>query len=316
MLRQVLFMLALIAAALVATVAMVPGEREQWTMLIRDSRNEEALALIEAHYRAGLREPSAVLQYYRLLMSFADVVRATRVIEEFVATRPRDPQGLALLAKHYDDTQNRQAEVRTLERLFEVLPSAPTATALLTLYRLDGAFEREEELLHALLATSMIAANDAERLGLILFARGDLEGARIALSHFDAIAHRDQMIGRLALFDVLTELGDGETARAKAEAWVPDWRRIGAQRPTGFRVSAARLNRMMDSADNGAAGRITCAAYPSDAPSRESEKPQNAACPSVASEAVLDAQEHPEKVDGEQTGEGSNERSDGSSDRH
>ena len=66
----------------------------------------------------------------------------------------------------------------------------------------------------------MITANDAERLGLILAAHGDLFGARDALTRFDEIANPERSIGRLVLFDVLVQIGDKTTALTKAASWI------------------------------------------------------------------------------------------------
>src|SRR5262249_56668698 len=83
-----------------------------------------------------------------------------------------------------------------------------------------------ENLVRTLLVTQMITANDAERLGLILAARGDLYGARDALTRFDEIANPERSVGRLALFDVLVQTGDKTTALNKAASWVGYWRQV------------------------------------------------------------------------------------------
>ena len=258
MLRHIALMISLTVAALAAGLAMVPGEREQWTMLVRDGRNAEAMKTLEARYRAGRRETDAMLHLYKLYMSFAEIERATRIIQDFVGDRPGDPAALALLAKHYGDIQNKQAEKRTLEALFHLSPSAPTARELLAQYRLEGAFDREESLLRTLLASQMITANDAERLGLILAAHGDFYGAREALTRFDEIANPERSIGRLALFDVLVQIGDKATALNKAASWIGYWRKVSVHRATGPEIPAARLVRMMMAVDEAAARTLIC----------------------------------------------------------
>jgi len=55
MFRHIALIVSLTAVALAAGVAMVPGEREQWTMLVRDGRNQEALKALETRYRAVKR---------------------------------------------------------------------------------------------------------------------------------------------------------------------------------------------------------------------------------------------------------------------
>jgi tetratricopeptide (TPR) repeat protein len=277
MLRHIALIILLTAVSLAAGVAMVPGEREQWTMLVRDGRNQEALRALEARYRGGGREVDAVLHLYKLYMSFADIDQATRVMQEFVADHPDNPAAFTLLARHYGDIQDKQAEIRTLERLFEISPSLQTARDLLAYYRLEGAFDREEGLLRTLLANQMITANDAERLGLILAAHGDLFGARDALTRFDEIANPERSIGRLALFDVLVQIGDKTAALNRAASWIGYWHKASIHRGAESEVPSARLIRMMMTVDERAARRLICEVQrnAAAAPRDESDEPPN-----------------------------------------
>jgi Flp pilus assembly protein TadD len=258
MFRHIALIVVLTAVALAAGVAMVPGEREQWTMLVRDGRNQEAIRALEMRYSAGKREVDAVLHLYKLYMSFAETDQATRLMRDFVADHPDDPAAVGLLAKHYNDIQNRTAEMHTLERLFALAPSIATARDLLAHYRLEGAFDREEGLLRTLLANQMITANDAERLGLMLASHGDLFGARDALTRFDELANPERSIGRLALFDVLVQTGDTAAALDKAAAWIGHWRKVSIHRPAGSEIPATRLIRMMMAVDETATRRLIC----------------------------------------------------------
>jgi hypothetical protein len=266
MFRHIALIITLTLVALAAGVAMVPGDREQWTMLVRDGHNEDALKALEARYRAGGREVDAVVHLYKLYMSFADIDDATRIIEDFVKDHPKDPAAVAMLAKHYGDIQNKPAEVATLERLFKLNPSIATARDLLADYRLEGAFDREETLLRTLLANQMITANDAERLGLILAARGDLYGARDALTRFDDLANPERSVGRIALFDVLVQIGDKTTALTKAASWIGYWRKVSIHRAAASEIPSARLVRMMLAVDETAARRLICQVQRSEAP--------------------------------------------------
>jgi tetratricopeptide (TPR) repeat protein len=258
MLRHIALIGALAAVALACGIGMVPGEREQWTMLVRDGRNQEALALLQARYDAGQREPDAVLNLYRLYMGFAEIGKATRVIQEFAAANPGDAQRTALLAKHYADIQDRPNEVRTLEALFDLQPSVQTARELLAHYRLAGEFAHEQRLLRTLLAQEMITANDAERLGLILVAQGDLYGAREALIRFDEIANPERTIGRFVLFDVLVQTGDSAGALSRAVSWIAHFRKVGVHRGGAGEAASARLIRMMLAVDEAEARRLLC----------------------------------------------------------
>ena len=48
-------------------------------MLVRDGRNQEAIAALEQAYRAGKRDVDAVLHLYKLYMAFAEIEPATRM---------------------------------------------------------------------------------------------------------------------------------------------------------------------------------------------------------------------------------------------
>ncbi len=266
MLRHIVLMLCLAAGALFAAVAMVPGEREQWTMLVRDGHNEEALKILRAHYESGGRDADAVMHLYRLYMAFAEIEPATRVLEDFVAHHPGNAEALAMLATHYGDIQATDARVAALERLFKLSPNSDTAHDLLAHYRLAGAFGPEEKLLRTLLAKEMISANDAERLGLMLAARGDLYGAREALLRFDEIANPERSLGRFVLFDVMVATGDQSAALEKAASWIGYFRKASIHHAPEGDTAAARLVRMMMAVDETETRRLICEAARDQAP--------------------------------------------------
>jgi tetratricopeptide (TPR) repeat protein len=290
MMRHIVLIICLTATALAAGVAMVPGEREQWTMLVRDGRNLEALKVLEAKYRAGRRETDAVTHLYKLYMSFAQIEPATRVMQDLVADHPGNTEALAMLARHYGDIEDKPAEIAALERLFELSPSVPIARDLLAYYRLEGAFEREERFLRTLLANEMITANDAERLGLILAAHGDLFGAREALTRFDEIANPERSIGRLVLFDVLIATGDKTAALAKAASWIGYFRKASIHHASGGETPAGRLMRMMMAVDEGAARQLLCEVQGAEAPAGEKQAGREAlACDASVPDAQTGA---------------------------
>jgi hypothetical protein len=291
MIRHIALIIVLTATALAAGVAMVPGEREQWTMLVRDGRNQEARKVLEARYRAGRREVDAVIHLHKLYMSFAELEQATRVMQDFVAAHPDNPEAVAMLAKHYGDIQDKQAEIATLGRLFELSPSVPAARDLLAYYRLEGAFDREEKLLRMLLAKEMITANDAERLGLILAAHGDLFGAREALMRFDEIANPERSIGRFVLFDVLVATGDKTTALAKAASWIGYFRNARIHHASEGETPAGRLVRMMMAVDEAATHQLICQVQRDESPVRASAGPRGrVACEGDVPVAQTDAE--------------------------
>ena len=64
MIRHVALITCLTATALAGGVALVPGEREQWTMLVRDGHNQEALKTLEARYQAGRHDIDALVHLH------------------------------------------------------------------------------------------------------------------------------------------------------------------------------------------------------------------------------------------------------------
>jgi len=222
--RHIIVVLAVAAAALTAGVYMIPSDREQLTMLIRDERDADALSLLQRRYQAGDRNPETMLQLYELLMSFAEIKPATHLIEELVAQHPNDPNAWTLLAKHYADTQDLRDEIGARERLFQLTGSAATAQRLVVLYRLDDRPADEKSLLAKMLNSGTISTDDAQRLGFMFAANGEFEDARRALSAFDTKAAPDSATGRLALFDVLLRLGRPKDAMSMAERWLTRWR--------------------------------------------------------------------------------------------
>jgi tetratricopeptide (TPR) repeat protein len=253
---------------------MVPGEREQWTMLVRDGHNEAALKILRAQYQSGRRDADAVMHLYKLYMAFAEIEPATHVLEEFVADHPGNADALALLAKHYGEIQDTGAKVAILERLFELAPAPQVARDLLAHYRLSGAFGPEEKLLRSLLAKEMITANEAERLGLMLAARGDLYGAREALMRFDEIANPERSLGRFVLFDVMVATGDKSAALERAASWIGYFRKASVHHSAEGDTAAARLVRRMMAVDEAAARTLLCAAQRDELPAQASVAPR------------------------------------------
>lgn len=276
--RHIASMLLLIAAAMASGIALVPSERERWTMFARDGRNEEARQLLEARYNAGGGDSASVLQLYKLLMADAQIPRATQLVEELAANRPNDIETLTLLAKHYGDTQDRDGQARTLERMFVLDPSPKIAESLLSHYRLDGAFGREEKLLHTLLAKATIGTSDAERLGLLAFAHDDLDGALEALAHFDAVAAPERMTGRFALFDLLVRRGDTPKAFSKASDWIVNLRKANLELAIDPDGPVVQLVEWMNAVDPVAARRHLCGLMHADAQLAAYEQSQEVDC--------------------------------------
>lgn len=258
--RHIALMLGTAIIAVAAGIVTVPGPREQWTMLVRDERNDEALEILQQRYAAGERDPEAMLQLYKLLMSLAKIDEATRIIEEIVTRRPNDASGLAELAKHYEHTQDFDGEMRTLERLVVLQPSSSsTAERLLVLYRLHGYQAQEQRLLAKMLPAGIITAGDAERLGFMRAAQGDLQGALEALLAFDSMATPEYSTSRFALVDVLLRLGEPQNAMARMQNWLLQWHDNRSDQElaaTDFPVD--RLVRMMVQVNRPEARRIIC----------------------------------------------------------
>lgn len=284
MIRHITLMLAVIAFAAAAGIALVPGDRERWTMMLRDNRNDEALQLLEKRYDAGGRDTATVLQLYKLLMLDADISRATDVVEQLAARNPNSIETLTLLAKHYWDTQNRQAQVDTLERLYALDASPKTSQTLLSIYRLAGTFDKEEKLLHKLFTQRIITTDDAERLGLLRYARQDLSGAREVLAYFDTIAPPNRMEGRYALFNLLIQTGETQMALSKASDWLQKLRKSDVRPDQDADTPDFQLAEWMKYAASVAAGGSSCSTAQADLQDVASHQMRDLRCFDTASD--------------------------------
>ena len=136
MFRHIALIVVLTAVALAAGIAMVPGEREQWTMLVRDGRNQEAIRALETRYSAGKREVDAVLHLYKLYMSFAEIDQATRIMRDFVADHPDEVSAAFLpLVEFFQSIVEDAAAVGLLRpgrprRIVSIILQTATMTAV------------------------------------------------------------------------------------------------------------------------------------------------------------------------------------------
>jgi len=214
---------SLAIVALCAGLFLVPGKREYSTMLKKDGLYNNALRVIEDQYEQGDRSANTLLNMFDLYTRFGQIDKATRTLETFVATRPKDVEALLKLAKQYRATYNTKAYASTLERVLQLTPSSKASQALLGVYRLQGDVVREKTVLTRMVKAKKAKPAHFKRLGLLLASQGDLKAAREMLTTFDKTAGMSEQTPRLVLFQLLLDLGHFKEAYQKAEAWSQKW---------------------------------------------------------------------------------------------
>ena len=171
---------------------------------------------------------------------------------------PSDPEALALLARTMVTSRTSAAKSALWSGCSTSSLRCRPRTACSRTIGSRAVRPRREPCCANCSASDLITANDAERLGLLLASTGDLYGARDALMRFDEIANPERTIGRLALFDVLVQIGDKSTALSKGASWtLTGARRAFTVRPTPS-PPVVRLIRLMMALDETAARKAIC----------------------------------------------------------
>jgi len=113
--------------------------------------------------------------------------------------------------------------LRVTDRLVRSHPDPDRLSRLLALYRHHGRYDAELELLQTFAGSRYLSVPDYERLGALLSARGDWEGAKRWLRLVDRRAPAGETSARLRLLHVLLRSGRVEDAQRLAETWLTKW---------------------------------------------------------------------------------------------
>jgi len=209
--------------ALAGGFLLIPRQDEYVAMLTRDGRYEEASRMLVSMRVAGDRRPQVLMQMLVLRIKLGDIPGALEAVEAVLAVRPGDPQAQEIMADLLLQSGQLDEYLRVTDRLVRSHPDPDRLSRLLALYRHHGRYDAELELLQTFAGSRYLSVPDYERLGALLSARGDWEGAKRWLRLVDRRAPAGETSSRLRLLHVLLRSGRVEEAQRLAETWLTKW---------------------------------------------------------------------------------------------
>ena len=209
--------------ALAGGFLLIPREDEYVAMLTRDGRYEEASRMLLSMRRAGDRRPQVLMQMLVLRIKLGDIPGALEAVEAVLAVQPGAPRAQEIMADLLLQSGQLDEYLRVTDRLVRSHPDTDRLSRLLALYRHHGRYDAELELLQTFAGSRYLSVPDYERLGALLSARGDWEGAKRWLRLVDRRAPAGETSARLRLLHVLLRSGRVEEAQRLAETWLTKW---------------------------------------------------------------------------------------------
>jgi tetratricopeptide (TPR) repeat protein len=209
--------------ALAGGVLLIPRQDEYVAMLARDGRYEEAWRMLLSMRGMGDRRPQVLMQMLVLRIKLGDIPGALEATEAVLAVRPGDRGAQEIMADLLLQSGRLDEYLRVTERLVRSHPDPDRLSRLLALYRHHGRYDAELGLLQTFAGGPHLSLPDYERLGALLSARGDWEGAERWLRVVDRQAPAGETSARLRLLHVLLRSGRVEEAQRLGEKWLTKW---------------------------------------------------------------------------------------------
>ena len=224
MTRSRILVAMLAALILLASLLLIPRRDEHLTMLSRDGRYDEASALIAAMRRQGDARPELLTQQMLIHMKQGEVPRALDASSAYLAARPDDPAALEVHADLLLLMGRAKEHLAVSERLVRIRPEPERISQLLAKLKHAGHFAEERALLQHFAGSRMLQLKHYERLGALLSASGDWNGAARWLRYVDRHAPAGEARARLSLLYVLLQSGHVAEANERALRWLGAWR--------------------------------------------------------------------------------------------
>jgi tetratricopeptide (TPR) repeat protein len=203
---------------------LIPREDEHVAMLARDGHYEEASRMLLSMREMGERRPQLLMQNLVVRIRLGDLPGALDAVNALLAVRPDDHGAQQILADLLLQSGRLDEHLRAADRLVRSHPDADRLARVLASYRLYGRYDAELALLQTFAGSRHLSLSDHERLGALLSARGDWEGAARWLRLVDRRAPETESTARLRLLHVLLKGGHTDEAQRRAEAWIAAWR--------------------------------------------------------------------------------------------
>jgi tetratricopeptide (TPR) repeat protein len=207
--------------SLVGGFLLVPRQDEYVAMLARDGHYQQALDMLFSIHEVGDRRPETLMQELVLRTKLGDIAGGLEAAEAFLAVRPGDQGAQQILADLLLSSGRLDEHMRVIDRMVRSSPSPQRLSHLLALYRHHGRYDAELALLQTFAGSHQLKLSDYERLGALLSARGDWQGAArwLQLVEREASSSGESSV-RLRLLHVMLEGHRVNEAQRLAEVWL------------------------------------------------------------------------------------------------
>ncbi len=206
--------------SLVGGFLLVPRQDEYVAMLARDGHYQQALDMLFSMHEVGDRRPEMLMQELVLRTKLGDIAGGLEAAEAFLAIRSGDQGAQQILADMLLRSGRLDEHMRVIDRMVRSNPSPRRLSHLLALYRHHGRYDAELGLLQTFAGSHQLRLSDYERLGALLSARGDWQGAARWLQLVEREAPAGESSVRLRLLHVLLEGHRVSEAQRLAEVWL------------------------------------------------------------------------------------------------
>ncbi len=207
-----------ITIALAISVTLLPREQELRVMYLKGQRYEQARMEFENQVAKGDLSVSSVMPLVDLYTHFGQIDEAVALLERFTAQNPKNASALDMLARLYGDAMRPADQIRVMETLQALSPSAGRLKDLIALYRLHGP---DDKLIAALEVLIEDRAAESEDIMQVAFhhARADRKARALEILSLPS--------GRMLSMDVeemraslMLDLGKADEARITAVNWL------------------------------------------------------------------------------------------------
>jgi tetratricopeptide (TPR) repeat protein len=164
--RSMAAILLLAAVTLIGVLAMLPSTEEKVAILMAENHYDQAIDLLEDRSQRTQLTSYEVFTLTRLYEISGRHADAARLLEADVAMRPQDGVWANReLVELYRTMGDIVGEAQVLSTVFHNEPSRSDLRRLLGLYRMNGDYGAERDLLIKAAGLGLASPSDMERLG-------------------------------------------------------------------------------------------------------------------------------------------------------
>lgn len=177
------FVLALlVGVGVVASIAVIPRDRELALMYLKGLDYESAQAALEERLNAGDLSVGVVIPLTKVYLETGDFDAAVGLMERFVALNPDESDGRSELAQLYKQANRVYDYISTLSEFVRIRPTQKALYELSDYYNSRGEIDKQVEVLRVLVRRFTARMDDWIDLAQIEADLGNFEAAASALS--------------------------------------------------------------------------------------------------------------------------------------